>query len=625
MTIRSVVLALAVVAIAAASGTAQEVPADKPYAFFSPLASLDANKVPAVGTERAVTLGLRPNVEQYAYVFVYNPTDDDATVNVILSSGTKAVAGAEIARTAAPVTVPSKQVAKVALAGKAVSAAPAPAVAPADKDKPVVAEPVGQKIDNNSTLVLRVEKAEKAPKTVKIEDHEKYLLTINPPTSATAGTGSFKVEPSIPTKGKLSVAVSFTRPADGAIYSDKPAKVRLDLRPDVNTELDPDTLKQGTFEADLPIGAETGKVTLFAEGVKFKDKQEKKVRIAVSVDGYDRAFLIDTNFEAEAVLSKDGLTNVKLSSERQVPGKPVLVTVEAEDKATAGASLSVDRTGEGRYDLIQKYATARREAIFVKVGGPNDSVQLTPVVEDWTYLFDTKSVAGVRTFKVVTSSNAEATRALLVDRTAPVEVKLVDLPAKAAAVTATEHVLKASGLDAESGIADVIFYVGDAPAADGKPAPGGKAVHGVKAADGTWASKAPVRLPETRGEIKVGVRFVNGVGLTTDAESVLYVKDPEKEKAKEEEKKRTTGSIKGTVIQANRLQPDLPVSLRDGAGKELKKTTTNGSGEFTFKDVPPGEYTVTTVKRADQNAKGSKPVTVEAVEKPATVEVPVKR
>jgi hypothetical protein len=621
MTTRILLLAVGLAATAA-GGTAQDAPANKVYAFFSPQPSLDADKkVFATGTERAVSLGLRPNVEQHAYVFAYNPTEDDKTVNVILSAGTKV--GDEIARTAAPVVVPAKQVVKVALVAKpAATAVPPVPPAAADKDKPAPPpEPQGVKVKNESTLVLRVEEAGKPEKPRAAEKYEKYDVIVNPPRSP-----YFKATYQRRAKeGTLAVTVEFVKPTTEPLFSDKPAKVRLDLRPDLNPDLDPETLKQGTFEAEVTVG---NTATLFAEGVKYRPgRDKKKAVVAVSVDGYDRAFLIQTNFDGNPDDFTAPFANVKLSSERQVPGKPVTVTVETDRITAPTTVLSVDRTGNDTFDVIQRYDTERNAVVYVKVGGDNDAVKLTPVVQDWAVEFATTAVAGKRTFKVQRgpTKDGEDSAVLLVDRTAPEDVKLADLPAKDKILVGTEHTLKASGLDPESDVAAVYFYVGDAPAADGKPAPGGKAVKGVllDKATNTWATKDPLRLPDVRGEIKVGALFVNGVGLTSPTEAVVYVREPEKEG--NGKPKKTTGSIVGTVVQATRLQPDLPVALFDSAKKELKKTKTDSAGKFEFKDLPPGEYIVASVKRQDQNANGQADVTVEAGDKPAKAEIAIKR
>ncbi|QEL14294.1 SpaA isopeptide-forming pilin-related protein [Limnoglobus roseus] len=636
MRIRSVLLACAVLAVGSRGGAADD-DETKPFAFFSPLATLDADKLPAVGLTRPATLGFRPNVEQFSYVFVYNPTKDEKTVNVVLSAGTKA--GGELARTATPVTVPGERLVRVALAGKGTPAAPVAVVstpAPADKAAPAT-DPPGQKLADR-TLVLRVEPAEKAENDAAADAKkvvEKTVsLSVNPPQKPIFDP----VEIKCPSPGTLFVTVRFNKPTDVPLFSDRPAKVRLDLRPDLkeNAVLDPATLSQGTFEADLPVG---GEATLFAEGVKYKGKADSKVKVAVSVDGYDRAFIIETNFDGRPTLYSGPFANVKLSSTAQVPGKPVRVTVEADNIITTDPTvLSVERVVKNTWDDLRTYPTPRRNDVYVKVGGENDAVQFTPVVTDWAIDYETKNIAGRRTFRVQrgTEKSGEETRELLIDRTAPIDTQLIDLPAKEKTITGTDLPLKAVGRDAESDVAEVYFYMGDAPGADGKPAPGSKVVRGVRVpkddkagiVEGTWRAKDPIRLPETRGEVRVGALFVNGVGMSTPVEDTLYVRDPEKKEAeKEKEKpKRTTGTIKGTVVWGGRLsQPDLPVVLSDAAGKEVKKTTTDSAGAFTFKDVPPGEYTVYSIKKADQNSDGSSPVTVEAVEKPATVEINVSR
>ncbi len=608
MMIRTVLFAGAFLAVLAGTSPAAEFPTNRVYAFFSASATLDANVKPLPGEAGiAVSLPLRPNVEQLAYVYVYNPKDDDATATVILSAGTNA--GGEIARTAAPVLVPSKSVVKVALVGRAAPAAPAVKDA---KDAP----PAGVKIDDRSNLYLHVEEKTDKPGKIEPKDHELFVVEVPRPDR----DSKFSVDVSVPKDGALAVKVKFVKQKDSPLFTDKPAKVRLDLRPDFNEKLDPATVNLGTFEAEVPVG---GEATLFAEGVKFKENAAEEAIAVVSVDGYDRTFRIKTDFKASPALQTTPFVNVKLSSLAQVPGKPVTVTVESDDEAN-DTVLSVDRIGNKSFETIKNYSKqSRQKAIYISVGGEGDAVKFVPVVKDWAIEFATANVSGVRTFEV-RNGTSQSRRSLLVDRTPPAKVK-IELPAKDKLIVGTEQVLRATGEDLESGTPDVYFYLGDAPAADGKPAPGSKVVKGEKLADGSYATRDPIRLPEIRGDVKLGVLVVNGVGLASPAEAIAYVREPEKTKEEKAKEKKTTGDIEGVVMQSIRPQPDLPVVLRDAAGKELKKTTTDTSGKFAFKDLAPGDYIVTSVKRADSNSNGSKEVTVEAGDKPAKVEIAIKR
>lgn len=614
-TLPALLLAGAWVALAA-QAPAAEFPPDRVFAFFSASPTLKANEKPTPGeTGIAVSLPLRPNVEQLAYVYVYNPKDDDATVNVILSAGVNA--GGEIARTSAPVNVPSKQVVKVALVGRtAPAASPTPSAAvPTGKDEPKPTMPVGTKIDDLSKLYLRVEEKSDKPGKIEPKDYELFEVEVPRPDR----DAKFTAEVTVPKDGALQVRVKFVKQKDSPLFTTQPAKIRLDLRPDYNEQLDTATIGQGTYEAEVPVD---GEATLFAEGVKFKENGSEEAIVCVSIDGYDRTFRIKTDFKSSPTILSTPFVNVRLSSLAQVPGKPVTVTVEADDD-TNDTILAVDRTGTKSFETIEKFPKrkSRQKAVYVSVGGEGDPVRFMPIVRDWSIEFATANVAGVRTFEV-RNGNAQSRRSLLVDRTAPMNIKL-DLPAKEQLLVGTEQILKASGSDAESGIASVYFYLGDPPSADGKPASGSKVVRGEKQTDGSWATKDPIRLPDTRGEVKVGVIFLNGVGLGTSSESTIYVR--EAEKAKDEKTKKTTGDIEGIVMQSIRPQPDLPVILKDAAGKELKKTTTDSSGKFAFKDLAPGDYNVSSVKRADLNSNGSKDVTVEAGDKPAKVEIVIRR
>jgi hypothetical protein len=608
MTIRTVLLAGACLALIAGVSGAAEFPTDRVYAFFSASPTLDAIKKPLPG-ESGIALGLRlrPNVEQSAYVYVYNPKEDDASVTVILSSGFNA--GGEIARSAI-INVPSKQVVKVSLAGRA-------AAAPVTPKAGVESPPAGTRVDDGSKLWLHVEEKTDKPGKVEPKEYEKFDIEVPRPDRDSI----FTVEATVPKDGALAVKVKFVKQKDSPLFTTKPAKVRLDLRPDFNEKLDAASLGQGTFEAEVQVGDEA---TLYAEGVKFLEGANEQAIAFVSVDGYERTFRVKTDFKSSPEPQTSPIVNVRLSSTAQVPGKPVIVTVEADDESN-DTVLVVDRMGDKKtFEPIRHFGKKSRDkAIYVSVGGEGDAVKLHPVVKDWAVEFATANVAGVRTFEV-RNGNVRSARSLLIDRTAPVKAALV-LPAKDKLLVGTEQTLKATAEDAESGIAAVYFFLGEAPNTDGKPAPGSKVVKGEKQADGSWATKEPLRLPEQRGDVKIGALFVNGVGLASPAEATAYVREPEKAKEEKEKEKKTTGSIEGVVMHSIRPQPDLPVTLKDSAGKELKKTTTDSGGNFKFKDLPPGEYTVSSVKRADLNSNGSQTVTVEAGDKPTKAEIVIRR
>ncbi|MFO0938019.1 MAG: carboxypeptidase-like regulatory domain-containing protein [Gemmataceae bacterium] len=435
--------------------------------------------------------------------------------------------------------------------------------------------------------------------------------------------------------------------SDAAKFTDVPAKVRLDLRPQANPDLELEKAK-GTFEADLPLD---GKATLFVENVKYQTAPDKKIRkdniqdsnsnfsvVGISIDGYERAFLLKTNFEGTPVPLTGPYANVLLSSKMQTPGKPVQVSVETNNLSGKDVKFEVDRVGDGKsFELIRNYkGTTRQNVIYLKTGGENDAIVLNPVSKDESIDFATANVIGKRSFRIEAVSKSEtqaepivANGELIIDKTAPYDVQLSNVPSKKELVVDSEMKLQAVGKDDESGIRKVFFYVGEAPNLDGKAVPGGKVVEGVVVDEGakpgvpqvaTFRVKEPLRLPGAKGETKIGVLYVNGVGLGTISEQTIFVTEAEVPK------KKTTGSIEGRVVQGTRAQPGLPVTLSDATGKVVvKSATSDADGKFKFEELAPGTYTVSAVKKADANAKGSKTVTVEASDKPATVEINILR
>ena len=56
------------------------------------------------------------------------------------------------------------------------------------------------------------------------------------------------------------------------------------------------------------------------------------------------------------------------------------------------------------------------------------------------------------------------------------------------------------------------------------------------------------------------------------------------------------GTVTGTVLEADRPQPGLEVTLTDKDGKVAGKSKTSEKGTFEFKEVPAGSYLVSSAK-----------------------------
>jgi hypothetical protein len=262
-----------------------------------------------------------------------------------------------------------------------------------------------------------------------------------------------------------------------------------------------------------------------------------------------------------------------------------------------------------------KDVDARKTEITTLMGANEGGIQIRAVRGDHIVNIDTQNVAGDRALdaKLVTRDNktADTKATLILDRTAPVTgfVAGPDREERGKAVKVSAVVY-----DRESDVTGVVFFLGEAPGPDGKPAAGSKV---VKARRGgmpdEWIAEVP--LPDVKGRVTIGVRATNGVGLFKDgdAKELDVVDPPAPVKEKDKEK---FGIIKGLIVQGGgnqvRPQPGLKVELKNAEGKVIKTVTTNDQGKFEFKDLEPGTYSVASIKPKDANAKGEKSTAVEA-------------
>ena len=596
------------------------------FAFFSSSAEFDLTAKNVKGEPTYLeSLSTRLNSENFVFAYVHNSGERDQTVNVVLQAGDDK-SRVVLAQTATPIELKGGETRKVALAA---SKPPAPAAAvvaaapPGATDKPKEADaeafkPRGDKLPAGaSNLYLRV-----VPSTAKL-------------VALGGQEGIYNVNKKFPddftlkvTATDRTITVELTYKSTAKRLSNTPVKVRLDLRADLNEGLDPASTLDGTFVAELPaldVG-EKAVATLVAKNLIYSPKSaDAKLAFAVTVDGYDRAFRYETELKGSdpvAIVNKEkAVTNVRLSSKMQVPGKPVTITVEADGVETdKPVELLVNRLdGNAPTEVMRKFPTYRNREVYLLVGD-DGAVTMTPVVKDWVVEFPTAQVAGKRAFAVRVAEAKSPSQVLTVDRTPPDGVKFVGLPAKSTLFVGKELALTAEGRDGDSGVAAVYFFTGETPPGlDGKPAAGSRVIPGVEVKDkpATYTTKEPLRLPEAKGELRLGVVFFNNVGLSAVADTTQYVSVPVAAGGGAD--KPTTGSILGRAVQAGRPQPGLPVGLLDAAGKVLKETKADDTGKFEFKDLAPGQYTVVAVKKIDANATGKATVEVKASKDPTLI------
>lgn len=577
--------------------------------------NLPAGDAPAKA-KLADRLTVRPNQSEAYYLYVHNPNDAPKTYTVVVAKGTGA--GDELARQS--ITVDPEKTLRVPFAAPAT---PPPAPAAAGQPAAPPANPA-KRLDGQ--LVVRLIN----PTTGKDAAPAKTVFTTILPLANYIDEEKTTAVYSR-ARNRLEVTVAKKKGDAGAKseFEGRPCKVKLTLRPDLIKGLVAESVSDGTFEAELSDQGPDS-VTLLAENLRFVGDAPEGL-VGVAVDGVDRALVYTVTFAA------DNTTGTRLTFDRAkprlvpvnglwvaAPGKPFPVRIEvdavpASDQYRLAAKF--DRAGTNdpntAQPLLRRDAPVRDDSIAATVGAADGAIVLQAARADWVVAVDTAGVVGKRSVTATITKpdggfvdgNKET---LVLDRTAPVNVTLA-LPK--AGERGTVIKATASGLDAESGVARVYFFVGDPPAADGKAAPGGKVVAKsiVPASPEKVDVTADVPLPDVKGLVQVGVRVVNVLGMTTDKVEEVDVTDPPK---KDKEAGATTGTVKGLIAQGGgsqvRPQPGLKVELRGPDGKAVKSTTTNDEGKFEFKDVPPGDYKVFSTKPVDANAKGEKGVTVEA-------------
>jgi hypothetical protein len=544
---------------------------------------------------------LRPNVTQEVFAYVQNDGAADETVSVQLWADDVKVTASP------PVTVAKNKRAAVTW--------PRPPMPPA------------KMTELNGKVVIRLVDAKEKPIGVDVE-----VLIDRPSNYLDA---RLKFYPEAEGKNYLEAIVS---PREG-FFKGPPCRVSLDLQPDRIPGFVPGQPKRGVY-SDF-VTARTKSIVLEAENLQFREGGGKNGLVYLTADDYKRAFIFQTTFaRSGTVVNADPIRNpcvVFVAPKYFDPTQKVPVQLEVDNLARADeytARIQVDLVKRARPgkaapaeaadagSTIVEYRGERQKTLHFTAGGPNGGLVFLPKLTDRETKLDLSSVYGpaqlrVRLFTAkdepikfrdLLSDKPEATELIqniILDNSAPEDVQWVNLPETL--IRGKTLTLAATGMDPESEIRSVRFWVGKLTPDRKIPADAvlleGRMVKAENLPRKVWAVLLPIPDDQPLGPMPVAVQFVNGTGLATIIAGEVKVLPVPVAAVKAPPGKGVPKkcSIAGSVREGNRLQAGVPVSLyKVGVPTALATETTNAMGEYLFKDLEPGNYTVVSAKSASR-------------------------
>jgi hypothetical protein len=384
----------------------------------------------------------------------------------------------------------------------------------------------------------------------------------------------------------------------------------------------------------LPATGES--LRLGAAGLVFSPTAPEVGRVSVTIDGVERAVILEGNFRVPP--GQTSLPFVRVTESYLNLAAPAYARPKQDVRVKVAAAnipdgtdvtLSVIPGPEGSKDVTQSFKlTGPRDLRAGAEVGKEGSFDVTTSVKPWEVPIDTRGLYGPVTVLgayTVGGVTRTVTTVIVFDDTPPTGVAIVPFDPKAYAVRGRPYEVRAIGTDPESKVTSVEFFDAVEPPAllpDGKYPPEPKPIVArlvAKDAAAETVYAGALTLPEKAGPRTVYVRFTNGVGLTSVAKAVIAVIDP------------LPGEIRGKVVYGGLTQKkDVDVWLTSKDGKtSISQTKVNAEGLFVFTKVPAGEYRLV----AQQKVTTPKPLIGEAAvlvkegpePTPATVELQKQR
>ncbi len=488
-----------------------------------------------------------------------------------------------------------------------------------------------QKFDKVKGAPEKLELAGAPPFNLQIQVQGKNLplvkrvmkLNVREPKDYVAPTVKFN-----PNENSLSVEVA--PKGENTFIGLHSLPVRLVLGPDLRPS------KKGIFKQTL-----TGvnqKLPLVADEIAFERKLTEG-DVYLKVDGYDRAFTYSVKENSSGAIEARpaGEIRVRIGAPRYA--KPIAkfdVPLEIDGPISGEYKVRVglDRTGDTDIEDmpasdLREYVGLRQQKLVFSVS-PEGELICQPEVRDWTPQFDTADIFGrnvkirVAVVKdkdkmkiaVAPESRPEFARTesddrekeiksvfaqITVDDSVP-EGLTLDLPKDKEGTVGEPFEIKTGIKDRKSTqapIARVIVFRGKGPKTDKEEIKADDIIMVEEVTDPKikdWKLKLPAHTE--KGLLALSVQFVTKTGAKATITDAMTFSPATVAKK--------LYKIKGRVVRGELGQPGLKVTLLDAKGNVKGMADTNDKGAFTFENVEPGTYVISS-QMAVQNLLGITP------------------
>lgn len=561
---------------------------------ISSVSAQDRSKGPrlAFGTDSDVerasdemkTFDLRPNIELPFYVFIKNSEIDPRNMVLTISYTQKQDPKKQI-------ELKKLDVKNLKILGKG-----------KDDSKDVVLAVEFPKLDKEIDLGLAqqlnfkledISRNEKGDSSKLLKLDEKAIQLNNMKTEEYL---SFEPAPEINNSGQLIVSVKPTSKFRGP-----PCKLELDWSRLKNLVQDqtPSGAVKGLLDDE-----ENKRARLVLNKLRFNKDSSDHGFFSIKVDGVSRARTwLATDMESTAKLDTLPANTLRIVTDRYFltdAKEKLQVRFEVdnpEDTRNTKLDYGKDLSGTGEFDDVHRHHF-RNERVSLRVDDANkNALLLKPDIKDWTIEISSEGLTGNAAFRanlITPNRRLEEIRSTtLFSKELPKINSIVVKDSKEQVKDSQATFLPGEKINIEvkaqcpTEITDVMLYAGDTVPVGADKLPDVTKLTRAALRDTVWSSS--VEVPEKKGSYKLFVIVRNGVGLENTERRELKVIEvapvTEKDKA---------GSIKGTVVEGaeDRTQRDVPVTLEDSNKKVIKSTKTDDKGNYEFKGVPAGNYSI---------------------------------